>query len=122
MTAVRAFLAFMQGAETYRRRALRRLSGSPFTLRLTYLGGHPGIWQPATFWVGRVGDRLRLVDEQGLQCYDLPMERICGLSYEESGYLKLRFEPTAGLLTTVEFQTPNEVTETYQKLFHLMAV
>jgi hypothetical protein len=106
MANMGAILAFLQGAEAHRRKVAERLTGSPCSLRLTYLGGHPGIWEPAEFFVGRVADRLRLVDQRGELCYDLPIERITGLGYGANGQVELHFEPTAGLMTTVAFQAP----------------
>jgi|GEM_PF-4093940 len=101
MADFKALLAFVQGAEAYRGRAARRLAGSPFMLRYTYVGGHPGIWESEGFWLGRVGNHLRMVDTVGDRCYDLPLDRIRGVSCSHDGLVHLRFEPTAGLLTTV---------------------
>jgi hypothetical protein len=119
MAQLEAVLAFLQGAEAHRRRARSRLYGSPCIVRLTYLGGHPGIWQQAEFWAGLVSDRLRLVDARGEQCYDLPLDRIGGLSYDADGRLRLDYEPTAGLVTTLAFEA-EEGREGYQKLRHMM--
>lgn len=120
MTAVRAILAFLQGAQTYRRRAADRLAGTPVMLRLHYLGGHPGIWSPEPFWVGRVGDRIRLVDETGERTYDLPVERIASLSLAGGDRLSLQFEPTAGLLTSLEFQVEEGAARGYAQLHRLI--
>jgi hypothetical protein len=122
MSTVRAILAFMQGVETYRRRASGRLSGSPFMLRLHYLGGHLGIWQPETFWVGRVGNRLRLVDHLGDRSFDLPLDRISGVSQGDRGELLLQFEPTCGLHTTLAFRPGEQGGESYHRLLQLMLV
>jgi hypothetical protein len=117
MANMGAILAFLQGAEAYRRKVAERLTGSPCMLRLTYLGGHPGIWEPAEFFVGRVADRLRLVDQRGELCYDLPVERIVGLGCGENGQVELQFEPTAGFMTTVAFQAP---AGGFQQLSHML--
>lgn len=103
MTTVAAILAFVQGTEAFRRRAAARLPGSPFMLRLTYLSGHPGMYQSEPVWAGRVGDRLRLVDQRGERHYDLPLDRISTVSYGSGGQVQIGFEPTAGLQTTVAF-------------------
>lgn len=104
MTAVRAILAYLEGLEALRHPVAARLCGSPFSIRLQYLGGHPGIWEPEAFWVGRVGDRIRLVDELGQHSYDLDASRILAVSSRPDGRLALRYEPTPGLVTSVEFQ------------------
>jgi len=120
MAEMGAIRLFLQGAEAYRRRAAERLSGSPYMLKLTYLGGHPGIWNPEEFWVGRVADRLRLVDQRGERCYDLPLDRINGLGCDEEGHVELTFEPTAGLVTRVSFQAGERGTESYRKLARMV--
>lgn len=121
MSHMGAIRAFIQGAEAYRRKAADQLSGSPYMLRLTYLGGHPGIWNSEEFWVGRVEGNLRLVDQRGERWYDMPIDRINGLGCNEDGHVELHFEPTAGLLTTVAFQASEAGTASYRKLVRMMA-
>jgi hypothetical protein len=119
MAHLGSVLAFLQGIEAYRRRAQSRLYGSPFIVRLSYLGGHPGIFRQQAFLAGMVSDKLRLVDEKGDRCFDLPVERICGLAADETGQLRLDYEPTAGLVTTVAFQAV-EGPEGCRKLVHML--
>ena len=121
MTAVRAIVAFLQGAQTDRRRAAARLAGTPFMLRLHYLSGHPGIWSPEPFLVGRVGNRIRLVDQTGDRTYDLPLERIASLSLAGHDRLSIQFEPTAGFLTNLEFQAEEGAARGYAELHRLIA-
>ncbi|HWI65528.1 MAG TPA: hypothetical protein VNT75_27165 [Symbiobacteriaceae bacterium] len=120
MSYMGAIRSFLQGAEAFRRRAAERLNGSPYVLKLTYLGGHPGIWDPAEFYIGRVEGCLRLVDQRGERCYDLPIDRINGMGCDEEGHVELQFEPTAGLVTTVAFQSGQGGTEGYRKLVRLI--
>ncbi|HYG58845.1 MAG TPA: hypothetical protein VD902_12375 [Symbiobacteriaceae bacterium] len=120
MAHLEAVWAFVQGVQAYRRRALARLSGSPHVLRLTYMGGHPGIWEPEEFLVGRVGDQLRLVDRRGDRWYDLPLDRIGGLTSLEAGCVSVSFEPTAGLRTAVAFRAEEGGPESYRKLLDLL--
>jgi len=116
-----AVWAFMQGMQAYRRRAMARLSGSPCVVRLTYLGGHPGIFEQEEFWVGRVSDQLRLVDRRGDRWYDLPLERIGGLACDDQGRVAVAFEPTAGLRLTVAFQAEAGGEEDLRKLRTMVA-
>lgn len=121
MTAVRAILAYLQGREANGSRPAVRLCGSPYRLHLQYLGGHPGIWEPEPFWVGRVGDRIRMVDQQGQRCYDMEVARIQGVTCSIDGHLFVRYEPTPGLITTVEFRSPDGAKDSYSRLLHLWA-
>lgn len=116
MASLSAVWAYVQGVESFRRRAAARLSGSPVIVRATYLSGHPGIWEAEPFWVGLVADRLRLVDQRGERCYDLPVERIQGISLGEQGDLRVDFEPTAGLRTTVALRADEGAAESCRKL------
>jgi hypothetical protein len=111
MAGFEAVRAFLQGVDTFRRQREARLSGSPFVYRLEYLGGHPGIWQQEPLWAGLLADRLRLVDQRGERCYDLLLDRICGVEWDGSGGLNVTFEPTAGLVATVAFAAEAEVGE-----------
>ncbi len=121
MTAVRALLSYLHGLESYRNRAAARLCGSPYRLQLVYLSGHPGIWEPEPFWVGRVGERIRLVDESGQRWYDLDINRILGITCSSDGHLFMRYEPTPGLITTVEFRA-TESPDCYLKLLQLLSL
>lgn len=120
MNAVRALLAYLNGLESHRDRAAARLFGSPYRLRLHYVSGHPGIWEPESFWIGRVGGRLRLVDEQGQRTFDMELSRILGLTCSQAGHLFLRYEPTPGLITSVEFRADQP--DSYHQLLRLMAL
>ncbi|HEY3366626.1 MAG TPA: hypothetical protein VGK74_16345 [Symbiobacteriaceae bacterium] len=122
MTTVKALLSFMQGEEFYRRRAAGHLPGNPVAFRLFYLDGHPSISRPQSVWIGRVGGRLRLVGERGERTYDIPIARISGLGYDPQGLLRLRFEPTAGLVSTAVFQAGDDAAASYQQLLHLIAI
>lgn len=120
MANLGAVWAFMHGVQAFRHRAMARLSGSPSVLRLLYLGGHPGIFGQEEFWVGRVSGRLRLVDRRGDRWYDLPLDRIGGLACDEQGTVRVDFEPTAGLRTTVAFQAEAGGAESYRKLWNMV--
>lgn len=122
MTTVRALLSFMQGTEAYRRRATASLYGSPFTLRLHYVNGHPAIPESQSVWVGRVADHLRLVGERGERVYDIPVTRVKGIAYDPQGLVRLRFEPTAGLVSTAVFRLEGDAGAAYQKLLHMLLV
>lgn len=122
MAVGRAILAYLQGVQTGRRRAVGRLHGTPFMMRLIYLGGHPGIWASEPFWVGLVGDRLRFVADRGQRWYDLHLSRLRGVSSDGAGRLLIRYEPTAGLVTTLEFHTDGEAGKACQRLIQLVAV
>ncbi len=122
MTAIRAILSFLHGVERHGQRVREALPGTPAVLRLTYVKGHPGIWHGGAVWLGRVGDRLRLVEPNGTRWHDLPLDRIRGISYEWEGRLCIRYEPTAGLVTTVEFRAEEGAgADCYQRLASLVA-
>jgi len=92
-------------------------------LALFYLGGHPGIWsndQP--FLVGRVDDQIRLLTGKGRSVYDLPISRITGASYDDTGLLRISFEPTPGLITSVDFLVGGDlpVEEAYTRLLAML--
>ena len=122
MTTVESLLSFMQGEEFYRRWAAGHLPGSPVTFRLFYLDGHPSMNEPQSVWIGRVGGRLRLVGERCERTYDIRIDRISGLGYDPQGFLRLRFEPTAGLVSTAVFQAGDDAAASYQRLLHLIAI
>ncbi len=117
MTPMRAILAYLGGVEAHQRQGAVRPSG----LRLRYLGGHPGIPAPGTFWVERVGDRLRLEACEGQVCYDLLLGRIWGLIRQLDGRLVMRYEPTPGLMAWIQFQSPGGGADAYLMLARLMS-
>lgn len=111
MAGLGAVWAFLQGVDAFARQRGQHLSGSPFVVQLQYRGGHPGIWAAEPLWAGLLADRLRLVDQRGERCYDLPLDRICGIAWDGSGHLQVGFEPTAGLVTTVAFEAESVACE-----------
>lgn len=101
MTGGCAMLAYIKGLTAGGRHVARQLGESPFMLHVRYLGGHPGIWEPGHFWMGRVGGQVRLVNAEAGRSYDLPLDRIILLACSADGQVRIGFEPTPGLQVTV---------------------
>lgn len=97
MSVGNSILAYIKELTAGGRHVVRLLAGSPFMLHVRYLGGHPGIWEPGSFWMGRVGGQVRLVDAAGGRCYDLPLDRITQLACSVDGQVRIGFVPTPGL-------------------------
>jgi len=121
VTPLQAIRAYLGGVEAQRRGAGVRMNGEPVQLRLRYLGGHPGIPVPTAVWVWRAGDRLRLAACDWRTRQDLPLDRIRGITCEPDGRVVLRFEPTAGLLTRIQFQSEDNGVDTYLLVARLLS-
>jgi len=104
-----SLLAYVKGGIVSKQRTAP-LTRRPLMLTLFYLGGHPGIWnsdQP--FLVGRSADQIRLVSGKGSAVFDLPIARIKGSSYDDAGLLRISYEPTHGLVTSVDFLVADDI-------------
>lgn len=110
MTVAHALVTYLKGLTAGGRHVARHLAGSPFRLRVRYLGGHPGIWEPGSFWLGRVGGQVRLVEAAGGRSFDLPLDRITQLGCTVNGQVQIGFAPTPGLLVTVLLQAADPAT------------